>query len=84
MKSRNAIKKLKKGKVAGCDNIPPEAIKAGGETPKEVPLDLCNRIWSENIPQEWKKGLLIKLIKEGYYKNWRGITLLNMASKVFC
>ena len=51
-------------------------------------MDLCNRIWSEEkMPEEWKKGLLIKLPKKGdlnYCKNWGGIMLLNMASKVFC
>ena len=85
---KNAIKKLKNGKAAGCDNIPPEAIKAGEDTSEEVLLDFCNRIWSEEkMPEEWKKGLLIKLPKKGdlsYCKNWRGIMLLNMASKVFC
>ena len=85
---KNAIKKLKNGKAAGCDNIPPEAIKAGEDTSEEVLLDLCNRIWSEEkMPEVWKKGLLIKLPKKGdlsYCKNWRGIMLLNMASKVFC
>ena len=84
---KNAIKKLKNGKAAGCDNIPPEAIKAGGDTSEEVLLGLCNRIWSEEkIPEEWRKGLLIKLPKKddlSYCKNWRGIMLLNMASKVF-
>ena len=85
---KNAIKKLKNGKAAGCDNIPPKAIKAGGETSEEVLLDLCNRIWGEEkVPEEWKKGLLIKLPKKGdlsYCKNWCGIVLLKMASKVFC
>ena len=64
------------------------AIKAGGEVSEEVLLDLCNRIWSEEqVPEEWKKGLLIKLPKKGdlsHCKNWRSIMLLNMASKVFC
>ena len=45
-------------------------------------------VWTEEkIPEEWWKGLLIKLPKKGdlsYYKNWRCIVLLNMASKVFC
>ena len=41
---KNAIKKLKSGKAAGCDNMPPEAIKAGGEVSEEVLLDLCNQI----------------------------------------
>ena len=85
---KNAIKKLKNGKAAGCDNVPPEAIKAGGDTSEEVLLDFYNRVWAEEkIPEEWRKGLLIKLPKKGdlsYCKNWRGIMLLNMASKVFC
>ena len=54
---------------------------------EEVLLDLCNRIWrEEKIPEEWMKGLLIKLPKKGdlsYCKNWHGIMLLNIASKVF-
>ena len=60
------IKKLKSGKAAGCDNMPSEAIKAGGEVSEEVLLDLCNQIWSkEKVPDEWKKGLIIKLPKKG-------------------
>jgi len=84
----STIKKLKSGKAEDCNNIPPEAIKAGGEVSEEVLLDLCNRIWGVGqVPEEWKKGLLIKLPKKGdlsYCKNWHGIMLLNMASKVFC
>ena len=60
----------------------------GGDTSEEVLLSPCNRIWDEEkIPEEWSKGLLIKLPKKGdlsYCKNWRGIMLLSMASKVFC
>ena len=82
------MKKLKSGKVAGCDNVPPEATKAGGDVSEEVLLDLFKQIWNdEQVPEEWKKGLLIKLPKKGnlsYCKNWRGIMLLNMGSKVFC
>ena len=40
--------------------------KAGGDAPEEVLLNLCNKIWSEEkIPEEWRKGLLIKLQKKG-------------------
>ena len=82
-------KDVKNRKAAGCDNIPAGAIKVGGDTSEEVLLGLCNRISSEEkIPGEWRKGLLIiKLPKKSdlsYCKNWRGIMLLNMASKVFC
>ena len=55
---------------------------------EEVLLGFCNRIGNEEkVPEEYKKGLLIKLPKKGdlsHCRNWRGIMLLNMASKVFC
>ena len=38
IKTKNVIKKIKNGKAAGCDNIPPEAITAGGDTSGEVLL----------------------------------------------
>ena len=51
-------------------------------------MDLSNQICSkEQLPEEWKKGLLIKLPKKGdlnHCKNRFSIMLLNMASKVFC
>jgi hypothetical protein len=40
---------------------------------------------SGQIPKEWKQGLIIKLPKKGDLtecRNWRGITLLNIISKV--
>ena len=47
------MKKLKNGKEAGCDNIPPEAIKAVVEVLEEVILDLCNQIErKEQVPEE--------------------------------
>ena len=68
------------------DNIPPEAIHVGGEVSIEALHSLLNKIWrQEEIPDEWRKGLLVKLPKKGdttYCKNWRGITLLATASKV--
>jgi len=78
---KNSIKNLTNGKAPGCDNRPPEAIKAGGEVSEKVPLDFCNQTWSK------KKGLLNKLQKKddlSHFKNWRGVMLLNMAIKVFC
>ena len=62
--------------------------KAGGDTPEEVFVNLSNKICSEEkIPEEWRKGLLIKLQKKGDLSccsHWRGIMLLNIASNVFC
>jgi hypothetical protein len=51
-------------------------------------LPLFTDIWtSETIPDEWKRGVIVKIPKKGdlsNYKNWRGINLLCVASKVFC
>ena len=47
-----------------------------------------NKIWKEEeIPNDWKEGLLIKLPKKGdlsLCRNWRGIMLLSMMGKVLC
>jgi len=52
----------------------------------EALYKLLNKIWrEEKIPDEWKKGLLVKLPKKGdttHCQNWRGVTLLVIASKI--
>ena len=83
---RAAIKSLKIGKATGIDNMPSEAIHVGGEVSVEALYKLLNKIWrEEQIPDEWKKGLLVKLPKKGdttHCQNWRGVTLLVSASKI--
>jgi hypothetical protein len=43
-------------------------------------------MWKEEkIPEEWKEGLIIKILKKGDISNcnnWRGITLLSIPSKI--
>jgi hypothetical protein len=43
-------------------------------------------IWQEEkVPKEWKEGIIAKILKRGdttYCNNWRGITLLNVPSKI--
>jgi len=43
-------------------------------------------IWSlEKVPRKWKRGLIIKIPKKGNLrecKNWRGVTLLSVVSKI--
>ena len=82
-----AIKQLKKGKAAGPDGIPTEALAAGVETSTEMLFTLFKKIWDdEKVPLEWKEGYLIKLPKKGDLSscsNYRGITLLSIPGKVF-
>nr|KAG5687084.1 hypothetical protein BaRGS_017102 [Batillaria attramentaria] len=81
-----AIKSLKSGKAAGPDGIPPEALKADIQTSTDMLHPLLRKIWeSESVPQDWKKGHLIKLPKKGDLSscsNWRGIMLLSIPGKV--
>ncbi len=81
-----AIKKLKSGKAGGIDNIVPELFKADIETATDKLHEIITDIWDqEQIPSEWKKGLIVKMPKKGDLTecgNWRGITLLPIASKV--
>ena len=85
---KRAIKKLKLGKAPGFDNIPPDILKADVSATAELLYGLLNKIWdTEEIPSEWKAGLLVKLPKKGNlsdYKNWRGIMLLSIPIKVLC
>ena len=84
---KRSLKSLKNGKAPGCDNIPPEAWKEGGMVLVKVLHAFLNKMWNEeDIPQDWKVGLLVKLPKKGNLclcKNWRGM-LLTVASKVLC
>ena len=83
---RKAIKQLKSGKAAGPDNIPAEALKADVETTASLLHPLLKRIWEEEeIPSDWKEGLINKLPKKGDLgncNNYRGITLLSVPGKV--
>ena len=83
---KDALKKLKNGKAAGEDNIPGELLKSDINQTTDVLYILLNKIWETGtIPKDWKCGVLIKLPKKGDLSNcnnWRGITLLNVTSKI--
>ena len=78
---RKALKSLKNGKATRVDNIPAEALKEGDEIVNQL-HQLLNLVWTrEEIPTNWKKGLLVKLPKSGDLSQcgkWRGITLLSI------
>ena len=86
--TRKAIKMLKNNKGAGLDEISAELVKHGGtETVKEI-TKLLNTCWkTTNVPDEWRKGMIVKIPKKGNIaecNNWRGITLLTIPGKIFC
>ncbi len=81
-----AIKTLKSAKAAGPDGIPPEALKTDIQTSTEMLYPLLLKIWEqEKVPEDWKRGYLVKLPKKGDLSsctNWRGIMLLSIPGKV--
>ncbi|KAL1267682.1 hypothetical protein QQF64_033045 [Cirrhinus molitorella] len=85
---KSAILSLKCGKACGLDVIHAEMLKADISTSTKVFTDLFQNIWdSETIPEDWSRGLIVKIPKKGDTKNcdnWRGISLLSIPSKVFC
>lgn len=82
-----ALSELKNGKAPGNDKITGEMMKNMGEKGVQMLLDIFNRVWQEEIiPEDWKIGLIVPIFKKGDNKdcnNYRGITLLNTATKVF-
>jgi hypothetical protein len=82
-----AIKKLRTHKAAGSDNIPAELIKHGGTELKRRIHKLIRKIWEEEtLPTEWTEGIICPIYKKGDRKicsNYRPITLLNVAYKIF-
>ena len=83
---RNAIGNLKNGRVPGVDNIPAELLKADIDYATTKVKEIIDIVWrDEKTPKQCRKGLIVKLSKEGNLKeckNWRGITLLPVVSKV--
>ena len=74
------------GRWLDVTTSPSEAWKEGGWVSVKVLHSLSNKIRVVmGIPQDWKLGLSVKLPKKGELgdcKNWRGIMLLTIASKV--
>ena len=83
---KKAIMTLRSGKAAGPDEIPAEAIKADIETAVQTLYSLFSKIWEkEEVPAQWKEGIIIKLPKKGDLRNcnnYRGIMLLSLLGKV--
>ena len=82
---RRAIKSLKNCKAPGEDMITAELLKADLEFTTDRVKEL-DTIWSlEKVPLKWKRGLIIKILKKWNLrecKNWRGVTLLPVVSKI--
>ena len=83
-----AVKAFKNHKTAGLDQITGELLKHGGGKMIQDLTRLLNNCWlKESVPEDWQKGIIIKIPKKGNLNdcnNWRGITLLSAPGKIFC
>lgn len=81
------IKQLKIGRAPGRDKITTEMVKKMGEAGTVLLLKIFNKVWTEEqVPKDWEMGLIIPIHKKGDSKecsNYRGITLLSTAVKLF-
>ena len=75
------------GRLTGPDEISAEAIKADIETAVKMLYSLFSKIWEkEEVPAQWKEGIIIKLPKQketlGTAATIEGVMLLSTPGKV--
>ena len=87
-KVKNAIRRKKKGKAVGPDELPVEVWECMGEMEIKFLTRLFNRlIVGERMPEEWRRSVLIPIYKTKVYAqccgNYRGIKLMSHTVKVW-
>jgi len=81
------IRSLKSNTSCGVGGVPAELLKAGTEKLYELLRQIFERcINGEGVPQDWKMGYISAIYKKGKkdeYENYRGITVLNIFSRLY-
>ena len=85
---KNAVRRMKKGKVVGPDELPVEVWKCVGEMGIKFLTRLFNRLlMGERMPEEWRRSVPIPIYKsKGDAQccgNYRGIKLMSHTMKVW-
>nr|VZI42375.1 unnamed protein product [Spirometra erinaceieuropaei] len=83
-----AVQKLSSGKAPGSDAIPAEIYKHGGPLLMDHLTALFQEMWRQGeVPQDFKDATIVHLYKRKGNRqvsdNHRGISLLNIAGKIF-
>ena len=84
----NALRKMKKGKAVGPDELPVEVWKCMGKMGIKFLTRLFNRLlMGERMPEEWRRSVLIPIYKNKedaqYCGNYTGIKLMSHTMKVW-
>ena len=82
-----AMKRMKPGKAPGPDKVPFELLNSAGPAVKSRLMELRTQIWnSDSVPPDFKNANIITIFKKGDHMscgNYRGISLLCIAGKIF-
>ena len=81
---KSVLRKIKNRKAAEFDEIPPEAWKT--REFEDILLGHCNAVYNQNIIDRRTKGCILSFSKKGdlgIAKNYRGITLIFIAAKIY-
>ena len=82
-----SIKRLKRNKAPGEDNITRGILQDGGDAMIQILTDLFNTcLHHQQVPKPWKNALVVLIHKKGNtsnIKNYRPISLLPIMYKVF-
>nr|VZH99913.1 unnamed protein product [Spirometra erinaceieuropaei] len=83
-----AVQQLSSGKAPGSDAIPTEVYKHGGPQLMDHLTALFQEMWRQGeVPQDFKDATIVHLYKRKGNRqvcdNHRGISLLNIAGKIF-
>ncbi|BHF85580.1 hypothetical protein SprV_1002874800 [Sparganum proliferum] len=83
-----AVQQLSSGKAPGSDAIPAEVYKHGGPQLMDHLTALFQEMWRQGeVPQDFKDATIVHLYKRKGNRqicdNHRGISLLNIAGKIF-
>nr|VZI09470.1 unnamed protein product [Spirometra erinaceieuropaei] len=83
-----AVQQLSSGKAPGSDATPAEVYKHGGPQLMDHLTALFQEMWRQGeVPQDFKDATIMHLYKRKgnrqVYDNHRGISLLNIAGKIF-
>ena len=88
MELDEVLAKLRAGKAAGTDEVPPDFWKAlrADKQACQLLLDLCSDCWlKKDIPELWRHATVSAIFKKGdesLPKNYRPISLLTVGYKV--
>jgi len=80
----DVVRRMKKRKAVGIDGIPMEAWIYAGKDLRGNLVNLLKQVWKDNkIPEDWMKSIVYKREDKNVPSNYRGISLLCTAYKIF-